>query len=426
MTLTGIALMICLALLAQLSWHMVRNHIVIERLESLQNSKRQEAGQKTETPELFVVIPCLREQTTILDTMDYFLELTSNSENIHLVIVTTEKEKAEARSSDYVTTYSVIRKKITGSLRYSGVTLLNYPKTDGMMAHQLNYAARYIKEHSHANWSKSYFVVYNADSRPGRNVFREVYAKAFDRSWPKVMQEYSAFFLNLDSLSPLMRGFAVYQTNFELTNGYTNSILYSDYLRSHVVGHGLYLRFDFLDAIGGFTTRFWCEDIYLSFYLRSIGVRAVPIDTVEIAEAPKSMSVLIKQNANWFKTLSETTKIYHSLSDEIFNTRAFLYWMNQLRGAAAWVLLPSAYVLLAVALLVTQNWVISALFCITLWAPTTMRYLLTLRLFRRLNMDKIDTEFRMSVLGSAAYLVSNLGPLYGLTHLHAQKYKTER
>ncbi|EGF34928.1 hypothetical protein AAULH_13396 [Lactobacillus helveticus MTCC 5463] len=60
------------------------------------------------------------------------------------------------------------------------------------------------------------------------------------------MQEYSAFFSNLNTLSPIMQGFAVYQTNFELINGLTNAILPSIFLRNHVVGHGLFVRFDYL------------------------------------------------------------------------------------------------------------------------------------------------------------------------------------
>lgn len=119
------------------------------------------------------------------------------------------------------------------------------------MADQLNYSIDMINTMYTVDNRHDYFCVYNADSRPGRDTFNQAKIVASEKQFPLVMQEYSAFFSNLKSLSPIMRGFAGYQTNFELINGFTNAVLPSIFLRNHVVGHGLFIRFDYLTQIGG-------------------------------------------------------------------------------------------------------------------------------------------------------------------------------
>lgn len=49
---------------------------------------------------VLIVIPCLREQSIIKETIDYFLKLINNNDKIELAIVTTEKE--EKYASEYI------------------------------------------------------------------------------------------------------------------------------------------------------------------------------------------------------------------------------------------------------------------------------------------------------------------------------------
>lgn len=50
--------------------------------------------------ELIIVIPCLREQLIICNTLNYFLNIIKNYENIKIIVVTTEKEEYEKRSEE--------------------------------------------------------------------------------------------------------------------------------------------------------------------------------------------------------------------------------------------------------------------------------------------------------------------------------------
>lgn len=91
----------------------------------------------------------------------------------------------------------------------------------------------------------------------------ELVKKIKQCNYPKIIQQYSNYFLNYDFQNFIMRGFSIYQTAFEFRNGIINNNI-SNLLYSHVLGHGLTLRADYIISIGGFTSKFWCEDIYLT------------------------------------------------------------------------------------------------------------------------------------------------------------------
>ena len=424
MTFINLVSIISFFMILQSLWHLVRTSYVVKKVNKQSMLKSEEGKNKNgEEVDFFFVIPCFEEKNTIESTIDYFVELIKkSSSNIKLIIVTTNKEIGNR------TTYDVVKKKISSSNVYSNTELINYPKNKGMMADQLNYAMENIQELYNFNKNKTYFCVYNADSRPGSEIILEAEKKVHNDQFPKIMQEYSAFLTNLYSLSPIMKGMAVYQTNFELTNGFTNAVLPSVLLRNHVVGHGLFIRYDFLEKLGGFTNKYWCEDIYLSFILRSTKVKIVPLYSLEYGEAPKNLRVLTKQNANWFKTLSDTYLIYKDIKKgEKYNSNSTrLYLANQIRGAIAWLILPTIYIGILCSALLKREYVCFIVFLAIYFVTTSIRFLMTLRIVECLSKTKLKNKLLLSFEASVAYFISNIGPLYSLMNKKATKYKTER
>lgn len=53
-------------------------------------------------PNILIVIPCLREQDIIIQTLNHFLELTSNLDKVKLLVVTTQKEEYEKENNMYL------------------------------------------------------------------------------------------------------------------------------------------------------------------------------------------------------------------------------------------------------------------------------------------------------------------------------------
>ena len=117
------------------------------------------------------------------------------------------------------------------------------------MADQLNYVLNNLKFDSEDNY---YFSVYNADSIPNEQTIQKVIETIIKNNYPNVIQQYSVPISNWDELSILMKGFAIYQSNFELRYGLINSYFPYKSLYTYVVGHGLYIRVDTLKQIGGF------------------------------------------------------------------------------------------------------------------------------------------------------------------------------
>lgn len=413
-------------MILQCLWHVIRTWIVNKKIKQNKINIAKFKQNKIKITKFYIVIPCLQEQKTISKTIDYFTNFINSTEiNAELFIVTTNKEQLLTKQGK--TTFEIVKEQISTSDKYKFVHLLNYPKVEGMMADQLNYSIDMINTMYTVDNRHDYFCVYNADSRPGRDTFNQAKIVASEKQFPLVMQEYSAFFSNLKSLSPIMRGFAGYQTNFELINGFTNAVLPSIFLRNHVVGHGLFIRFDYLTQIGGFNTYFWCEDIYLSFYLRSQGIAIEPLFTLEYGESPKKLKILAKQNANWFKTLSDNYKIYQVVSQNKKSKkfRTILYYLNQVRGAIAWLLLPSFYLTIFIVL-IFLNIRLALFFVIVYFTTTFIRFRLSNFIVKSLHGKLPESNSLLAFESSISYLISNIGPLYSEFHKKGTKYKTER
>lgn len=278
-----------------------------------QNKKTKNILQRNEKKSnILIVIPCLREQDIIIQTLSYFLGLTKHLDNVKLLIVTTQKEEFEKEINLYlkdqlikdvknnmqlqklinkynkilstneikeILKYSklenieeIINNKIQNSKTTSvlieefiiqnhleeKVYHFHYPNNEGIMADQLNYVLNNFEFKDEKNY---YFSVYNADSIPNKDTIKEVLTTINENDNPKVIQQYSVPISNWNELSNLMKGFSIYQSNFELRYGLINSYFPNKLLYTYVVGHGMYIRVDILKQIGGFETKYWCEDI---------------------------------------------------------------------------------------------------------------------------------------------------------------------
>ena len=69
----------------------------------------------------------------------------------------------------------------------------------------------------------------------------------------------------------------------------------------HCVGHGLLVRCDVLDSVGGFPiVELGIEDLALGYVLKAAGYHVEPVPVLENAETPDRARVLWLQKASWF------------------------------------------------------------------------------------------------------------------------------
>lgn len=246
--------------------------------------------------DLFIAIPCLREQNVIVDTIKHFRKICK----LPIIIITTQKENFEySYDKNQLTTKEIIEQKILN--KYNNIYLIDYPLTNGYMADQLNYMLNNLSKFDFYNETKDwYMLLYNADSKPSKETFKTIFSKINNNE--NVIQQYSYCFKNFNKLNFISKGFSIYQSNFEIKVGLFNSILGYKYLYNYVVGHGLTINLKTLKQMGYFNTKFWCEDIYLTMKLKYNNINISSILQLENIENAVSIKQIAKQNSVWYNT----------------------------------------------------------------------------------------------------------------------------
>ena len=331
---------------------------------------------------IYVLIPCYKEISVIKETLDHFKKITNGIKNIDIYIITTEKERNENTLGQ--TTYDyLLNLDILNNPQFH---LLNYPQITGMMADQLNYAIEEIL--------KNHF--------------------------PKIIQQYSNYFLNYNFQNFIMKGFSIYQTAFEFRNGIINNSI-SKYLYSHVVGHGLTIRADYIQNLNGFNSNFWCEDIYLTGLLHNNNEKILYLNSLDNAQNPENLKVQIIQNAVWFKTASHHFSILKNISKNFnISLNGFIWLCHEFRATFIWLMMPVFLLYSLIYPLVNKYYSLLLLIGTYLIFVFT-NYLLNLIIINKKRFIKYMKNYFSCCL---AILLTSIGPFYSL--FLKNKIKTKR
>ena len=364
-----------------------------------------------------VLIPCYKETKVIRKTLEHFKEIIKDVKNIDVYVITTEKEKNE-RAIVQTTYEYLLNLEIFNNSHFH---ILNYPKTTGMMANQLNYAIDEIIQIQNLPKDKIYFSIYNADSRPDQTTFIELSQKIRKNNFPRIIQQYSNYFLNYNSLNFIMKGFSIYQTAFEFRNGLINNNI-SNFLYSHVVGHGLTVSADYITNIGKFNSKFWCEDIYLTGLIHNNNKKILSLNSLDNAETPDNLRIQIIQNAVWFKTASHHFSILKDIKQYYrISLKGFIWLFHELRATLVWIFMPIFIIYTFIYPIIIQNYVFLFLSVCTYLVFIFINYFLNLFIVDRKRFCIYIKSYFSTCI---AVLLTGIGPLYSL--FLKQKVKTER
>ncbi len=261
-------------------------------------NKRKKIKNVDYTQIFYVIIPVLNEEKIIKQTSKYFLKILKKYKNSKLVFVTTAKEKE--KTIDIINNITNKTKKVLH---------FHYNQTDGVMAHQLNYAIKKILKNK-KNKNNYFFVIYNADSRPNQKTFNYVFSK--EKKNKNVFQQYGNYALNIDSFnnsyifsSLILYASASWQNRWSLgielfkgINNLNNFKLLKPI--SYCIGHGLFIKKNVLKKVGYFCTKTHNEDSILGFTLNNLNEKIYPIPYFDKCESPNLLSTLFYQKINWF------------------------------------------------------------------------------------------------------------------------------
>lgn len=385
------------------------------------NTKNYDCELK-ENKGLFIAIPCLREQNVIEETIKHFRKICK----VPIVIITTKKESFESNyEKGYLTTKMIIEDNILN--KYDDVYLIDYPFENGYMADQLNFMLNNLNTFDFYDNSKEWYMsLYNADSKPSKETFKSVFY--YINKDKKVIQQYSYCFKNFSKLDFISKGFAIYQSNFEIKVGLFNSSLNYRYLYNYVVGHGLTINLKALKKMGNFNTEFWCEDIYLTMQLKYNNIGICSISNLESIENASSINQIIKQNSVWYNTTRKYIKVYNDIKKR--KKRCSFYGLigciNEFRCAINWLLFPSVFITNVFIYLYLKNFIMIGILMCSYLFYSFINYFITINTVNKLSNEHYKLKFCNYVSYMSALLISNFGPIYSLIFRKKEKYKTER
>ena len=295
------------------------------------------------------------------------------------------------------------------------------------MADQLNFMLNNLYNFDFYDDSKEWYMsLYNADSKPSKETFKSIFY--YINKNKKVIQQYSYCFENFSKLDFISKGFAIYQSNFEIKVGLFNSSLNYKYLYNYVVGHGLTIDLKELNKMGNFNTKFWCEDIYLTMKLKYNNIPIYSIPNLENIENASSINQIIKQNSVWYDTTRKYVKVYNDIkkSEKRFSLYGLIGCINEFRCAINWLLFPIIFIINFFICIYSKNFITVCILIFSYLFYSYINYFITINTINKLSNERYKLNFCNYVSYMLALLISNVGPIYSLISRKKEKYKTER
>ncbi len=388
-----------------------------------------------------ILIPLLREQDIIEDTIKHFCNLEGN---YIAYLITTSKEDDDKKHNTRITerykqmptTRQLIQKILSLKPNMNiKVKHLHSPNIKGVAADQYNYALNKLSNKINSN---DYVIIYNADSRIQKNTLKlyEQIIKSHNNCL--VIQQSSLFLSNYNQLSGFLKSIALLQTRWTLAHEIprilrTNGIL-SFTEGAHVVGHGLCINYQVLKNIGGFPTNYLNEDLALGYFLRLHGYKIHSLKSLENADTPTSIKSMFYQYRTWFYgVIFYPQYMINGFSEKKFDKFYVTLWGIKyfIRGLL-WLNLSGAWLFLFIFPLVVNRMdlLFWSILSFIIYAPVSFG-LIHLLFRRTYNMKEWLAPI---IFSPVAYLTHSIGPLLAtfdiakmfITGKGIYKNKTER
>ncbi|MEA3272599.1 MAG: glycosyltransferase family 2 protein [Patescibacteria group bacterium] len=318
------------------------------------------------------------------------------------------KEKAKRIINKRENTIKIIKKI---SRNNPLVKTYHYPKLNGNMSNQLNYAIDLIIKNNKRD--NDIFCVYNADSKPHPKTFNWVLQMS-KKSNIKVFQQYGNYLGNIQNFKGVISGkiltsAALWQTRwsigFEIYHAlkqlkFKNRKQSFNYPLNYCIGHGLFFTRDIYQNLNGFDTTTHNEDAIFGLKLSYAEELIMPIPYFDESDTPDSVESIYKQKANWFFGPLQSFNYYKKIVGEQVlekkrdKMRLFILSSKLFSHAVYWVFGPT-FMTLSLIIAIYKN---SPYF----WAVFICESILFLsipNLLSWLIVDRKKIKLRNSLLG---------------------------
>lgn len=347
-------------------------HSYLRLFRSMKNKPSKVVTQINRKQVLYILIPVLREQTIIEETVLRFLKLKNSFFNIQLIIITTIREQKEI--FDKSTTEEVIKNSLEFGILSQfkkSVSILRDPNKKGNMATQLNYAIQYLKKNSS---DQNIYIVYNADSIISPMTFMELSRLTKKEPSEFAFQQPCAYVSEMKPGAPnFLNALSLYQSWYCLGHESDLILKYEKIKNLGVmVGHGSGMTINMNIKNGGYPEKLLTEDLTFGFILSARKEPIFLLPALELADVPNKFSVFIRQKSIWFWNYLGYISCYKKMRAEGHTTPQLLpiflegigagiYWFS----SALFVLVPlSLSLATGVYWLAFISLIATTLFCI--------------------------------------------------------------
>jgi hypothetical protein len=240
-------------------------------------------------------------------------------------VITTQRELIEKRSNHVSkNTINIVKKSIpilNHKLKKEVFFHFHYPFSSGGKSDQLNFALKKLEKESSQIFENpsTYIGLYDVDSISDPNVLQILAEDAMENRFPFVYQQPVIYLKNYNLLpfninGCLMKAFALLQTRYSL--GYEVSMFLNSLKNvkrrigkmAYCLGHGLFVRADFLKKIGFFPTPI--EDTRFGHILSYLRCEIKLLPSLAVTEVAQKFNWLLKQEGVWFTGESYFLKDY--------------------------------------------------------------------------------------------------------------------
>lgn len=266
--------------------------------------------------DIYVLLPALKEQKIVKDTIDWFSKIKYKGK-IKYVIITTEKEEAEYKRNkiNELTTNQVVEKYLK-EINDNRFIHMHYPLTNGNKSSQMNYAVEKISKNV-KNKSNTYISVYDFDSKPSIDTFNELNRVAAYKNKPDAIQQvplniknYSetskkSILMTIYALQHMVRSLAIEKIKLLFSS------LFNMKIPQYLMGACMHLRMDTLMKNGCFPM--FVDDLTLGYRYSIKGYKITYLPTYNYALIPNDLKGYFGSSTLIFKGIL-------TYIDEIKNT----------------------------------------------------------------------------------------------------------
>jgi GT2 family glycosyltransferase len=351
---------------------------------------------------LYLLIPVFKESTTIKECVEYFHQFIRYPK-VHVYYITTEREGVSGKTAN-------ILKKLRKQYSFHW---MHCPKKRGFKSHQLNWAIKKIKTAIDEESQRTYFGIYDVDSRPDPLGLEKV---LYGRD--PVYQQPSIYLENYSRISLFQQAGALLQTKWEFCR---NVPVLREQIKQKTsasrlqscTGHGLFIRSDIFNKVGIFSTNTLTEDLEFGYRLAFYGIHITPLKEGDLAKYSPTFFSSIYQTSRWFGGEFLLFRYYQEVKQKSWQLTLLV--IKRYYTTFKW-----AFAALLVLLAFVKIWFLAPL--ISIFLLLLSMYLYVYKPFQLLKsfpgwenyFKNTKVSFSLFILGYVRPLLNSLGPFHYL------------